>query len=145
MGGAVRQREHLFGLRWRQPVAGPVAMAFGAFHPPDSGGELGREDPVVGRLARELAKRAEPDIDGRGRKMPLFERGPVALDGGFIETGPAARGRPPVEVFEGGAVRPAGVGQVVEPQRFQAAPEIPGLGSEGEVGRKVSSVARDSL
>ena len=141
VGRAVRQSEQLFGLAGGQPVAGAGAMAPGALHATDGGGELGGEDPVIGRFIGELAQRAQPDVDGRRREILLVEGGAVALDRRFIEGGPAVRGRPPVEVFERGAVGPAGVGggEAVEDERLEAEPGLV-AGGEGEVGHFLDSI-----
>src|ERR1035441_9931636 len=124
VGDTIRQGEHLFGLAQRQPVAGPGAMTLGALDAADGRGELGREDPVIGRLIGEFANRAQPDVDGRGRQALLLESQTVALDGPLSKTFGRVRGGPDVEVIESLAVGAAGVGrsQTVEDEGFEAVP-----------------------
>src|ERR1035438_5310523 len=124
----------MFGLSWGQPVTGADPMAFRALDAADGGGGFRCKKSVVGGLVREFADGAQPDVDRGGREALFFEGGAVALDGGFIELGGAIQAAPLVEIVEGLAVSPAGVGggDAVEDQGFDLLPAI-FLGDDSEV------------
>jgi len=80
LGGDVRRVQEFLGLLDREPVADPHAHRLGALDARDAGGQFRRQQPVVGRLDRQLPNGGDADVDGDGphRKMPQKPRFPVS-------------------------------------------------------------------
>jgi hypothetical protein len=62
----------------REPVAQAHAESAEAFHPANSGGQLGTEQPGIGGLIGNAAYGRQPEVDGRRRVVLLFQVNPVA-------------------------------------------------------------------
>jgi hypothetical protein len=46
----------------------------------DACGEFGAQEPRIGGLVRDTADRRQPEVDGRGRILPLLEVNAIAED-----------------------------------------------------------------
>ena len=73
------------GLFARQPVPCPGSFGPGARDFGDAGGEIRREQPVVGSLGGQFSDRRQLDIDRGGGQAAAFELGSVSLHGRFGE------------------------------------------------------------
>jgi hypothetical protein len=78
-----RSTQEVSSLRLFEPVPCPDTTLLRAFDFDDTHGELGRQQPVVGHLGRELPNRGESDVDGRRREALRFEMTPVLLQNCF--------------------------------------------------------------
>ncbi len=57
----------------RKPVAEPHAEALGSFNPPNAGGQVWIEEPIVRRLIGKPPHRCQSEVDRGGGKATTFQ------------------------------------------------------------------------
>jgi hypothetical protein len=69
----------------RKPITNRHAQSFGTLHAANPSRQIGAKKPAIRRLVRQPSDCREPQIDGSGCIMLLFERDPVPGDYGLVE------------------------------------------------------------